>query len=334
MKEHTLTHLAEYLEEFERNAIANGAQVHWARDAAEHNAIVHDILSERGARTLVKSEVDAHRGVRTQPVPRARAASRSSTPTSASASSQLDDEPPSHIVVPAIHLKLGDVATGLRRARSAPTAPDIDDPPRSRRAAREHLRARLPRRRRRHDRRQLRRSPRRATIVVCTNEGNADSRAWRSHLSTSCRVGIEKVIPRIEDLARVPAPARARRDGAADHACTPRTSTGRASGQRAARRARGQRAHASSSAASEFWSSLKCIRCGACMNTCPVYRRSGGHSYGATYSGPIGVIIDPAYDLRKYGALPFASTLERQLHGRVSRCASTSTSRSTSGGRS
>jgi L-lactate dehydrogenase complex protein LldF len=58
-----------------------------------------------------------------------------------------------------------------------------------------------------------------------------------------------------------------------------------------------------------FWRSLKCIRCGACMNTCPVYRRSGGLSYGATYSGPIGVIIDPTFNLRKYSALPFASTL-------------------------
>ena len=59
----------------------------------------------------------------------------------------------------------------------------------------------------------------------------------------------------------------------------------------------------------EFWTSLKCIRCGACMNTCPVYRRSGGLSYGATYSGPIGVIIDPTFNLRKYSNLPFASTL-------------------------
>jgi L-lactate dehydrogenase complex protein LldF len=60
---------------------------------------------------------------------------------------------------------------------------------------------------------------------------------------------------------------------------------------------------------SDFWYSLKCIRCGACMNTCPVYRRSGGLSYGATYSGPIGVIIDPTFNLRKYSSLPFASTL-------------------------
>jgi len=59
----------------------------------------------------------------------------------------------------------------------------------------------------------------------------------------------------------------------------------------------------------EFWTSLKCIRCGACMNTCPVYRRSGGLSYGATYSGPIGLIIDPTFNQRKYSNLPFSSTL-------------------------
>ena len=59
----------------------------------------------------------------------------------------------------------------------------------------------------------------------------------------------------------------------------------------------------------EFWTSLKCIRCGACMNTCPVYRRSGGLSYGATYSGPIGLIIDPTFNAHKYSNLPFSSTL-------------------------
>jgi ferredoxin len=58
-----------------------------------------------------------------------------------------------------------------------------------------------------------------------------------------------------------------------------------------------------------FWTSLKCIRCGACMNTCPVYRRSGGLSYAAAYSGPIGPIIDPTFNARIYSNLPFASTL-------------------------
>src|ERR1700751_268637 len=59
----------------------------------------------------------------------------------------------------------------------------------------------------------------------------------------------------------------------------------------------------------KFWPSLKCIRCGACMNTCPVYRRSGGLSYGSTYMGPIGIIMMPTFDIRRYSELPFASTL-------------------------
>jgi L-lactate dehydrogenase complex protein LldF len=59
----------------------------------------------------------------------------------------------------------------------------------------------------------------------------------------------------------------------------------------------------------KFWTSLKCIRCGACMNTCPVFRRSGGLSYGAIYAGPIGLIIDPTFNARKYSKLPFSSTL-------------------------
>jgi L-lactate dehydrogenase complex protein LldF len=59
----------------------------------------------------------------------------------------------------------------------------------------------------------------------------------------------------------------------------------------------------------KFWPSLKCIRCAACMNTCPVYRRSAGLSYGSTYMGPIGIIMMPTFDIRRYSELPFSSTL-------------------------
>jgi len=59
----------------------------------------------------------------------------------------------------------------------------------------------------------------------------------------------------------------------------------------------------------KFWPSLKCIRCAACMNTCPVYRRSGGLSYGSTYMGPMGIIMMPTFDIRRYSELPFSSTL-------------------------
>jgi L-lactate dehydrogenase complex protein LldF len=59
----------------------------------------------------------------------------------------------------------------------------------------------------------------------------------------------------------------------------------------------------------DFWRALKCIRCAACLNTCPVYRRGGGLSYGATYAGPIGIVLNPSYDRHKYRNLPFACTL-------------------------
>src|ERR1700683_1689545 len=59
----------------------------------------------------------------------------------------------------------------------------------------------------------------------------------------------------------------------------------------------------------QFWPSLKCIRCGACMNTCPVFRRSGGLSYGSTYMGPIGILMMPTFDIHRYSELPYASTL-------------------------
>ena len=83
----------------------------------------------------------------------------------------------------------------------------------------------------------------------------------------------------------------------------------------------------------DFWYSLKCIRCGACMNTCPVYRRSGGLSYGGTYSGPIGAIINPTFDLQALQRAAVRLDAQRQLHERVPGARSISTSRSTNGAR-
>jgi L-lactate dehydrogenase complex protein LldF len=109
VKEHALSHLADYLEEFERNAIANGAKVHWARDAAEHNAIVFDILSERGARTLVKSKSMLTDECEMRPFLERRGITVVETDLGERIQ-QLDDEPPSHVVVPAVHKLRGDVA--------------------------------------------------------------------------------------------------------------------------------------------------------------------------------------------------------------------------------
>jgi len=302
IKEHTLTHLADYLEQFERAARANGAVVHWARDAAEHNQIVHRILAERGATTLVKSksiltdecEMRQHLEARGIAVIETDLGERIQ---------QLDDEPPSHIVVPAVHKLRADVAAVF--ARTLGTDPDNHDP---------HY---LAEEQRRTTRPSFLNADAGMTganfavaetgaIVVCTNEGNADLSVHlpRLHIAS---VGIEKIVPRTGHLGvfvrmlsrsalgspitQMTSHFRAPRPGAEMHIVLVDNGRSERLGM------------------ADFWTSLKCIRCGACMNTCPVYRRSGGLSYGATYSGPIGVIIDPTYDLRKYSALPFASTL-------------------------
>ena len=144
------------------------------------------------------------------------------------------------------------------------------------------------------------------TFVVCTNEGNADLSANVPKLHIAS-IGIEKIIPRLEHLAvfirllsrsalgspitQYTSHFRGPREGGEMHIVLVDNGRSERLGM------------------AEFWTSLKCIRCGACMNTCPVYRRSGGLSYGATYSGPIGLIIDPTFNARKYSNLPFASSL-------------------------
>jgi L-lactate dehydrogenase complex protein LldF len=216
---------------------------------------------------------------------------------------QLDDEPPSHIVVPAVHKLRGDVSAVF--ARTIGAEPGNDDV---------------------HYLAETQRSTTRpyflctdvgmtganfavaetGSFVVCTNEGNADlcANVPRLHIAS---IGIEKVIPKTEHLAvfirllsrsalgspitQYTSHFRAPREGGELHIILVDNGRSERLGMQ------------------DFWYSLKCIRCGACMNTCPVYRRSGGLSYGATYSGPIGVIIDPTFNIRKYSNLPFASTL-------------------------
>jgi len=302
IKEHTLTHLADYLEEFERNAVRNGATVHWARDAAEHNEIVYRLLHDRGARTLVKAKSMLTDECEMRPFLERRDIAVIETDLGERIQ-QLDDEPPSHIVVPAVHKLRTDVAEVF--AKTLGTDPKNSDV---------HYLA--------ESQRQTTRPhfltadagmtganfavAETGTIVVCTNEGNADLSVHLPKLHI-VSVGIEKIIPKIEHLGVF---VRMLSRSALGSPITQMTSHFRS--PRA-----GTEMHivlvdngrSERLGMSDFWYSLKCIRCGACMNTCPVYRRSGGLSYGATYSGPIGVIIDPAFDLRKYSALPFASTL-------------------------
>ena len=302
IKEHTLSRLADYLEEFERNATRNGAHVHWATDAAAHNQVVHDILKSRGARTLVKAKSMLTDECDMRPFLEKRGIEVMETDLGERIQ-QLDDEPPSHIVVPAVHKLRGDVA----RVFSQTIGTDLsnDDPHYLAESQRQHTRPYF-----------LRADAgmtganfavaETGTVVVCTNEGNADLSVHLPKLYIAC-IGIEKIIPRVEHLGVF---VRMLSRSALGSPITQLTSHFRAP-------RKGTEMHivlvdngrSERLGMADFWRSLKCIRCGACMNTCPVYRRSGGLSYGATYSGPIGVIIDPTFNLRKYSSLPFASTL-------------------------
>ncbi|WP_428487409.1 lactate utilization protein B [Rhodopila sp.] len=302
IKEHTLVNLAQYLEQFEANARANGIHVHWARDAAEHNETVLRILNEHGAKRLIKSKsmlteecnfrafmgqhgieiIETDLGERIQ---------------------QLDGEAPSHVVVPAVHKLRTDVAQVF--ADKLGSDPANDDP-------------RYLAGKQRDATRPLILSAdagmtgcnfavaETGTVVVCTNEGNADLSANTPPLHI-VSAGIEKLVPRLDDLAVF---VRLLSRSALGSPMTQYTSHFR--GPRA-----GGEMHvvlvdngrSERLGMEQFWTSLKCIRCGACMNTCPVFRRSGGLSYGATYAGPIGLIIDPTFNAHKYSKLPFSSTL-------------------------
>jgi L-lactate dehydrogenase complex protein LldF len=302
IKEHTLTHLGDYLEQFEANAIRNGATVHWARDAAEHNQIVFDILSAHRASSLVKAKSMLTDECDMRPFLETRGIEVIETDLGERIQ-QLDDEPPSHIVVPAVHKLRTDVAEVF--SRTIGTDPGNSDV---------HYLAESQRQNTRPHFLQAEAGMTGAnfaiaetgTLVVCTNEGNADLSVHLPKLHIAS-VGIEKLLPRIEHLGvfvrmlsrnalgspitQITSHFRAPRPGTEMHIVLVDNGRSERLGM------------------PDFWYSLKCIRCGACMNTCPVYRRSGGLSYGATYSGPIGVIIDPTFNLRKFSALPFASTL-------------------------
>ena len=302
IKEHTLTHLASYLEEFERNATANGVVVHWAKDAEEHNRIVCEILSNRKAKILVKSKSMLTEECEMRPYLEERGITVVETDLGERIQ-QLDDEMPSHVVVPAVHKLATDVAKVF--SRTLGTDPEENSIPALAEAQRQSTRPLF-----------LNADAgmtgcnfavaETGGVTVCTNEGNADLSANLPALHIAS-IGIEKLVPKLEHLGVF---IRMLSRNALGSPITQYTSHFR--GPR-----KGGEMHfvlvdngrSERLAMDDFWYSLKCIRCGACMNTCPVYRRSSGLSYGGVYSGPIGAIINPAHDLRKYSSLPFASTM-------------------------
>jgi L-lactate dehydrogenase complex protein LldF len=302
VKDHVLSNLSSYLEQFERNAAANGVQVHWAADAAEHNRIVHSILARHDAKRIVKSKSmlteECHLNVYLE-----EQGVEVIDTDLGERIIQLRNEPPSHIVMPAIHLKKEEI--GELFHEKLHTEAGASDPQYLTEAARQHLR------------REFLQAKVAVTgvnfgiaetggVVVCTNEGNADMGVHLAPVQVHC-MGIEKLIPRAADLGIF---TRLLARSATGQPITIYTSHHH-------RPKPGGEMHivivdngrSKQLGREDFRNSLKCIRCGACMNTCPIYRRSGGHSYGSTVPGPIGSILTPGIDLKQYGDLPFASTL-------------------------
>ena len=233
IKAHVISRLPEYLEQFERNATRLGATVHWARDAEEHNRIVLEILQQHGARKLCKSKSMLTEECHLNPYLEKHGIEVVDTDLGERIV-QFRDEPPSHIVLPAIHIKKEEVGELFHERLG--TEKGATDPKYLTEAARGHLRDKFMN------------AEAGLTgvnfaladtggIVVCTNEGNADLGVSLPKLHIAS-VGIEKLLPRAAGFGRVPAVAGAVRDGATGddlHVPLPRSDPGRCLAHRAGR---------------------------------------------------------------------------------------------------
>lgn len=308
IKRHTLDHLDHYLEQFIDAAEASGATVHFAADAEAANRIAIEISANHGCSSCVKSKSMVTEETRLLDALEAAGVEIVETDLGEFIV-QLDDDAPSHIVTPIIHKNRESVGRAFERELGIDYT---DDPTELTRIAREHLREKY----RRADlgisgaNFLLAES---GTVVICTNEGNADLSVSNPDVHIVF-AGIEKLIPRRSDLAvmlkmlarsatsqpmtvyttMITGPRRRQDHDGPEHVHVVLLDNGRAAMLR-----------------EETRELLACIRCGACLNACPVYRKvGGGHAYGAVYSGPIGAVITPRFKgIENYRDLPQASSL-------------------------
>lgn len=279
IKMHTITHLADYLDMFSKNLESRGVKVHWAKDAQEFNEIVLGILKDHNVKKMVKSKSMLTEECEMNPYLEQHGIDVVETDLGERII-QLLGQKPSHIVMPAIHLKREEVGKMFEEKGISKEIGNYD-PTYLTRCARHHLRD------------QFMEAGAGMTgcnfgvaatgdCVVCTNEGNADMTTSMPKLHIVA-MGIEKLVPDYKSLAVFqrllcrcgtgqPTTAftshfRQARPGAEMHVVL--VDNGRSD----------------ILADKDHWQTLKCMRCGACMNTCPVYRRSGGYSYTYFYTG-------------------------------------------------
>jgi L-lactate dehydrogenase complex protein LldF len=311
IRQRALDDLDVWLEIFERNATARGATVLWAETPAEINAHVLDIARRHGAHKIIKSKSMVSEESELDRAIEAAGLTVVETDLGEYILQINDYEPPSHIIGPALHKSKEEVADLFAKAHATPRKTEISDLClEARGVLRQHY---------------LTADmgisggnffvAETGSVVVVTNEGNATLTTTlpRVHVAIS---GIEKIVPTLEDVATL-------------MRLLPRSATGQSisnyvdilTGVKGPGEFHGAEhmyfivvdAGRSAVLGSELKEALRCIRCGACMNHCPVYQNIGGHSYGWVYPGPIGSILTPSYiGIENALDLPQASTLCNQ----------------------
>ena len=306
IRDHVLENLGAYLEQFEARCTAAGGVVHWAADAADARRIILEILREEKADQVIKIKSMTTAEIQLNPFLAQNGIEAHETDL-AEIILQLGREEPSHIVVPALHVNRSQVREIFARSMGLPNL--SDDPKELTAAARTYLRDKFL-------------SVPTAisganfliaesgAVAVVESEGNG--RMCLTLPRTMITVaGIEKVLPRYQDL-EVMLQVLAR--SATGERMNPYTSlwTGVTPGDGPGRfhvilldNGRSQMLTRKTER-----QTLRCIRCAACMNACPVYRQTGGHAYGSVYPGPIGAILTPQLTQMHHAqSLPYASSL-------------------------
>ena len=306
IRREALAHLDSYLEQFEKQFTAAGGHVHWAADAEEARRIVIGLLREVQAKEVIKiksmttAEIELNRSLETGGV-------RVFETDLAELILQLGNDEPSHIIAPALHKNRRQVRELFAREMHLPEL--TDDPPALTEAARLYLRAKFL---------SVPAAISGANFLiadtgsVCIVESEGNGRMCLTLPQTLISVaGIEKVIPRFSDLEvllqTLPRAATGERMNPYNSVWTGVTPGDGPQNLHVVLLDNGR----SELLAEEMTrQTLQCIRCGACLNACPVYRQTGGHAYGSVYSGPIGAILTPQLQRLEHAqSLPYASSL-------------------------
>jgi L-lactate dehydrogenase complex protein LldF len=308
MKEYVLRHLPDLLEQFEANVIANGGQVHWVRDAAEANRIVLDIARRTNTQKVVKAKSMATEEIHLNHALEEAGIEPVETDLGEYII-QLAGEPPSHIVAPVVHKRLEDISQLFQEKLDMPPTfdPEVMCSVARMRLRQEFLTADMGISGCNFAIAET------GTVCIVTNEGNGRMVSAMPRVYVAV-MGLEKMVPTVEDAVL-------------QYQALVRSSTGQqcsvylsmTSGSRKLGDTEGpEEFHViimdngrSDMLARGYGEALMCIRCGACLNVCPVYREIGGHAYGSTYSGPIGAVISPLLPahITNPEKLPHASSL-------------------------